>query len=127
MRAVEPCIVQAVWAAIEGHLPVRAPDPHPLGCHRPRVPDLVCFRGILTRLVTGCSWHVAAYLTGGVSETTLRTRRTEWLAAGVFEKLLAEALAAYDRIIGLDLSEVAIDGSLHKESWRRGGHRAQSH
>lgn len=114
MRAVDPRVVEAVWSAIEGHLPVRAPDRHPLGCHRPRVSDRVCFQGILTRLVTGCSWHVAAYLTGGVSQTTLRTRRTEWLAAGVFDKLLTEALAAYDRIIGLDLSEVALDGSLHK-------------
>ena len=32
----------------------------------------------------------------------------------MFDKLLTEALAAYDRIIGLDLSEVAVDGSLHK-------------
>jgi hypothetical protein len=32
----------------------------------------------------------------------------------VFERLKTEALAAYDRIIGLDLSEVALDGSLHK-------------
>lgn len=69
---------------------------------------------MLTRRVTGCSWEVAARVTTGVSETTLRSRRTEWLAAGVFDKLLTEALAAYDRIIGLDLSEVAVDGSLHK-------------
>ena len=31
-----------------------------------------------------------------------------------FEQLLTEALAAFDRIVGLDLSEVALDGSLHK-------------
>lgn len=114
MRALDNVVIEAVWSAIEGHLPQRPPDTHPLGCHRPRVPDRVCFTAILTRLVTGCSWHVAAYLTPGVSATTLRTRRTEWLAQGVFAKLLEEALAAYDRIIGLDLSEVAVDGSLHK-------------
>ncbi len=108
MRALDNVVVHAVWSAIAGHLPPRPPDTHPLGCHRPRVADRVCFTGILTRLVTGCSWHVAAYLTGGVSATTLRDRRTEWLAAGVFDEMLAEALAAYDRIIGLDLSEVAI-------------------
>ena len=33
---------------------------------------------------------------------------------GCFHQLRAEALAAFDRIIGLDLSEVAIDGSLAK-------------
>ena len=67
----------------------------------------------LARLVTGCSWDVAARLCRA-SETTLRARRTEWLAAGVFDKLVEEAIAGYDRIIGLDLSEVAVDGSLHK-------------
>jgi hypothetical protein len=36
------------------------------------------------------------------------------MAAGVFEHLVTEALAAYDRVIGLDLSEVSVDGSLHK-------------
>jgi len=86
---------------------------HPLGCHRPRIPDRDCFQGILVRLVTSCSWDVAARLCKA-SKTTLRARRTEWLAAGVFDKLVEEAIAGYDRIIGLDLSEVAVDGSLHK-------------
>ena len=49
-----------------------------------------------------------------MSDTTLRARRDEWIAAGVFEQLRSEALAAFDRIVGLDLSEVALDGSLHK-------------
>ncbi|MGH9251462.1 MAG: IS5 family transposase [Acidimicrobiales bacterium] len=113
MLALDPRVVDAVWTAAEAHLPTRPPDTHPLGCHRPRICDRDCFHGILVRLVTGCSWDVAARLTPA-SETTLRNRRTQWLAAGVFDKLLTEALAAYDRIIGLDLSEVAVDGSLHK-------------
>ncbi len=33
---------------------------------------------------------------------------------GVRQALVEPAIAAYDRIIGLDLSEVAVDGSLHK-------------
>jgi len=113
VRALEPRVVEAVWASVQAHLPARRPDTHPLGCHRPRIPDRDCFTGILVRLVTGCSWDVAARLSPA-SETTLRNRRTEWLAAGVFDSVLAEALAGYDRIIGLDLSEVAVDGSLHK-------------
>ena len=113
MQALEPRVVDAVWTATRAHLPHRTPDTHPLGCHRPRIADRDCFTGILIRLVTGCSWDVAARLTTA-GETTLRNRRTEWLAAGVFDKLAEEALRAYDRIIGLDLSEVAIDGSLHK-------------
>lgn len=110
---MDPRVADAVWKAIEGHLPPPPPDTHPLGCHRPRIGDRDCFEGILIRLVTGCSWDVAARLTKA-SETTLRGRRTQWLEAGAFDKLVEEAIAAYDRIIGLDLSEVAVDGSLHK-------------
>ena len=43
-----------------------------------------------------------------------RRRRDEWVDAGVFEHLVEEAIGAYDSVIGLDLSEVSIDGSLHK-------------
>ena len=113
MRALETEVVDATWAAIEPLIP--PPREHPLGCHRPRVPDRVCFWGLLIRLTTGSSWvDIEAILEHRVSDTTLRARRDEWIAAGVFERLKTEAMAAFDRIIGLDLSEVSVDGSLHK-------------
>jgi transposase len=113
-RAMDPEVADAIWAAIEPILPIPV-DEHPLGCHNPRVPDRVCFRGILIRLVTGSSWtDIEAIMNFEVSDTTLRTRRDEWIAAAVFDQLAAEALAAFDRIIELDLDVVAIDGSLHK-------------
>jgi transposase len=101
-RALEPEVVDAVWAAIEPLIPpIR--DDHPLGCHRPRVADRLCFWGTLIRLVTGCSWvTVEAILERQVSDTTLRSRRDEWIAAGVFDQLRDHAIHAYDRIIGLD-------------------------
>lgn len=105
--------MNAAWAAIEPRLPERKLDTHPLGCHRLRISDRACFEGIVLRLVTGCSWDVAARFSVA-GETTLRNRRTEWLKAGVFEGFCEEALAGYDRIVGLNLEEVAIDGSLHK-------------
>ncbi len=112
MRALEPEVVAVIWETIEGLLPERVDD-HPLGCHRPRVADRLCFWGILIRLTTGSSWvDIEAILEHRVSDTTLRARRNEWIAAGVFERLETEAVAAYDRIIGLDLTEVALDGSL---------------
>jgi transposase len=115
MRALQPEVIEAVWAAAEPVLPVRPVDTHPLGCHRRRVSDRLCFEAMLYRLVTGCSWVDAEQLMGRrVSDTTLRARRDEWIAAGVFDKLAEEALSAYDRIIGLDLSDVALDGSQHK-------------
>jgi transposase len=114
MRALKPEMVDIIWTAIEPLLP--PPDrSHPLGCHRPRTPDRLCFRGILIRLVTGASWvDIEAILDHQVSDTTLRARRDDWIAAGVFDRLKDEALAAFDRIIGLDLDDVALDGSLHK-------------
>lgn len=114
MRALEAEVVDAVWTAVEGLLPPPERS-HPLGCHRPRVPDRLCFRGLLIRLVTGSSWvDIEAILDHQVSDTTLRARRDEWIDAGVFDALMSEALAAFDRIIGLELDEVALDGSLHK-------------
>ena len=113
-RALDPEVVEAIWAAIEPMLPP-PDDSHPLGCHNPRIADRVCFRGIVIRLVTGSSWtDIEAILDFVVSDTTLRARRDEWIAAGVFDDLEAEALAAYDRILELDLDYVAVDGSIHK-------------
>jgi transposase len=114
MRALDPEVFDTVWAAIEPHLPVRN-ETHPLGCHRPRTADRDCFKVMLVRLVTGCSWEDAERLCANkVSDTTVRARRDEWERAGVFDAVASEAIAAYDKIIGLDLSEVAVDGSLHK-------------
>lgn len=112
MRALDPEVHDAVFEAIQGLLP--KPPEHPLGCHRPRIPDRVCFQGLLIRIVTGSAWETVEFLMGyTVSDTTLRTRRNEWIAAGVFDQLLTEALAAYDRIIGVDPTHVTIDGSEH--------------
>jgi transposase len=114
MRALDPEVFDAVWAAVEPLVPV-AVDGHPLGCHRPRRPDRDCFAVIVVRLSTGCSWQDAERLCGNkVSDTTVRQRRDVWLAAGVFDAIAEEAMRAFDRIVGLDLSDVAVDGSLHK-------------
>jgi hypothetical protein len=114
VRALDPAVISVVWQAIYHLLPERVDD-HPLGCHRQRTSDLLCFRGLLIRLVTGSSWEtVEAMMDYKVSDTTLRARRDEWIAAGVFNNVEAETRAGYDRIIGLDLSFVAVDGSIHK-------------
>jgi transposase len=67
------------------------------------------------RLATGCSWEDAERLCGSaVSDTTVRSRRDEWVAAGVYDAIANEALLAFDKVIGLRLGDVAADGSLHK-------------
>jgi hypothetical protein len=113
VRALDPRVIDAVFTAVEGLLPPRPVDDHPLGCHRPRIADKVCFTGIVYRLALGCSWVDAGRLVG-VGQATLRRRRDEWIAAGIFDVLAEEAIAGYDRIRGLDLSEVSVDGSIHK-------------
>ncbi len=66
---------------------------------------------------TGRSWEDAEYLTGRViSGTTARECPEEWICAGFFDAIVAEAFSGYDKIVRLDLSEVADDGSLDKAS-----------
>jgi len=114
MRALDPEVVEVIWRAVEPLIPRRQVT-HPLGCHRQRASDQACFTVILVRLATGCSWEDAERLCGNVvSDTTVRDRRDEWIGAGVFDAIADEAMGGYDRIIGLDLSDVAVDGSLHK-------------
>lgn len=109
MYALEPRVHDPIFTLIE-HLIPPSP-PHPLGCHRPRTPNRVIFRALLLRLVTGASWEtLEAIMDHEVSDTTMRTRRNEWLDAGVFHQLVIEALSAYHRVIGIDLTEMFIDG-----------------
>jgi hypothetical protein len=49
---VRPGSVDVIWRTLEPLLPQQV-ETHPLGCHRPRVPGRVCFRGILFRLAHG--------------------------------------------------------------------------
>ena len=43
MRALEPEVANAVWEAAEALLPEREVN-HPMGGHRPRIPDRLCLR-----------------------------------------------------------------------------------
>jgi hypothetical protein len=75
-------------------------------------PIAVCFAGILYRLVTGAAWTtIEAIMDYRVSDTTLRARRDEWIEAGVFDEIARQARAGYQRLIGLRLDHVSIDGS----------------
>jgi hypothetical protein len=92
-------------------LPERDVD-HPLGCHNPRIPDRVVFEKLVQILVFGCAYERIA--DASCSATTLRRRRDEWIDAGVMERLRGMVLDAYDRMIGLDLSDVAVDCCITK-------------
>lgn len=111
MPALPSCISVPLWDQFGALLPPRAVA-HPLGCHRPRVPDRVVFDKLVQVLVFGCAYERIADAT--CSATTLRRRRDEWIGAGVMDRLRELALAAYDRMIGLDLDDIAIDGCITK-------------
>jgi hypothetical protein len=97
MRALEPEVVDGVRAAVEPLLPHRI-GPIPSVATDPGSRTGSASGGILVRLVTGSSWvEIEAILDRQVADTTLRARRDEWIAAGVFEHLKAEAMAAFDR------------------------------
>jgi transposase len=111
MPAVPPYIIEPVWEQFEALLPERKTD-HPFGCHRPRIPDRVVFEKLVAVLVFGCAyWRIAEE---GCSATTLRRRRDEWIEMGLMDALEGIALAAYDRIIGLELADVCVDGCITK-------------
>jgi len=70
--AIPPYIIEPVWQQFRTLLPSRETN-HPLGCHRPRIPDRVVFEKIVQILVFGCAyWRIADE---GCSATTLRRRR----------------------------------------------------
>jgi transposase len=99
------------FAALLPCHPAVAPS-HPLGCHRRRIPDRVVFEHVVTALVHGSGYERIA--SPGCSDRTIRRRVHEWAAAGLTETLHRLALEQYDRLIGLDLEELAVDGCLTK-------------
>lgn len=111
MPAVPSCIIEPIWDQVAALLPPPQVA-HPLGCHRPRVPDRIVFDKLMQMLVFGCAYERIA--DASCSATTLRRRRDEWIAAGVMPALQQIVLAAYDRMIGLELRDVAVDGCITK-------------
>ena len=112
MPALEPYIIEPIWEQFEALLPERRTTNHPLGCHKPRIPDRVVFGKLVEVLVFGCAyWRIADE---SCSESTLRRRRAEWIEAGLMEKLRRISLEAYDRLIGLELANLAVDGCITK-------------
>jgi transposase len=111
MPALQTYIIEPIWEQFATLLPERIVD-HPLGCHRPRVPDRVVFEKLVQVLVFGCAyWRIAD---DGCSATTLRRRRDEWVSSGVMNELEEIARDSYDRTIGLELSDIAVDCCITK-------------
>src|SRR5512133_2907934 len=109
--ALPSSVLEPLWVQVAALLPARRIH-HPLGCHRPRIPDRVVFDKLIQVLVFGCGYRRIADHT--CSATTLRRRRDEWITAGVAEQLRLVVLAAYDQLFGLELAQLAVDGCITK-------------
>jgi transposase len=109
--AIPPYLIEPIWQQLVALIPERQTN-HPLGCHRPRIPDRVIFEKLVEVLVFGCAYEKIA--DPSCSATTLRRRRDEWIELGVLEALREMALEAYDRMIGLESSELALDSCITK-------------
>jgi len=108
--AVPSSLLEPVWVQFQALLPPRPRyDPsHPLGCHRRRIDDRIVFEHLIDALVYGCGYERIA--TAACSDATMRRRLAEWAAAGIGQQLHRIVLAGYDRIVGLVLSDIIVDG-----------------
>jgi transposase len=109
--ALEPYLIEPIFEQFSALLPERQTT-HPLGCHRPRIPDHVVFEKLVQVLVFGCAYERIA--DESCSATTLRGRRDEWIELGLMEALRRLALEAYDRFVGLEVADVAVDCCITK-------------
>ncbi|MER6530873.1 IS5 family transposase [Streptomyces sp. NPDC001508] len=114
MPALPSWLTEPLWDQFVALLPERSeyhPE-YPLGCHRRRISNGVIFDTMLQLLRFGCSYEAIADTT--CSATTIRSRRDEWIRLDVFARLKQIALESYDRIVGLVLDQIAVDGSITK-------------
>lgn len=104
---------EEVWQIWEPLLPVRQPKTHPLGCHRPPLPDRQIARAIWYVLETGCQWK-ALDQTTLCKHSVAHQRFQEWTRAGVFLRLYQKSLEGFDCLTGIDWQWMCVDGSMNK-------------
>jgi transposase len=120
--AIPSWLLEPLWdqfAALLPGRPVYVPS-HPLGCHKPRIADRIIFEKLIQVLRFCCSYASIADCVCGA--TTIRDRCDEWIEAGIFAELKTIARECYDRIAGLALADIAVDGYITKAPG--GGDRA---
>ena len=114
MSAMPVSVSEPIWQQFSVLLPdrPRVAEHHPLGCHRPRVPDRVVFDLVVLVMVHGSGYERNAV--PSCSDRTIRRRVHEWAEGGLTERLHTLVLTQYDRMIGLDLDTIGVDGCITK-------------
>ncbi|MFI6949784.1 IS5 family transposase [Streptomyces sp. NPDC050422] len=111
MPVLPTCLLEPLWDQFAALLPEHI-DTHPLGCHNPRTSDRTVFEHVIAALVHGSGYERIA--SPGCSDRTIRRRLTHWAELGIAKQVHALALQAYDRMIGLELDELSVDGCITK-------------
>lgn len=114
MPVLPVSVIEPIWAQFSALLPPHPPvsPTHPFGCHRRRIPDRVIFDHIVAALVHGLGYERIA--TPGRSDRTIRRRLRAWADLGLAQHLHGLVLQQYDRMIGLELEDLAVDGCITK-------------
>ncbi len=99
----------AMWVRMAPLIP--SSKPHPLGCHRPRIPDRVAMDAILLLLRTGMQWGTLD-VTGLCSRSSAQRRFREWTYAGVFERFSREGLLVCEALEKIDWGWPVLDGTV---------------
>jgi transposase len=117
-------LIEPAWVEFSALLGTeQAPEfrpSHPWGCHRRRVPDRTVFELVLAALVHGSGYERIAV--PGCSDRTIRRRVHDWAERGLADDLHRIALDAFEKMIGLQLGDIAVDGCITKAPC--GGERA---
>lgn len=114
MPVLPASLFEPLWVQFSALLPERprVVPTHPLGCHRERIADRLVFEHVIAALVHGSGYERIA--TPGCSDRTIRRRLRDWAALGLAEQVHRLTLEAYERMIGLDLEDLAVDGCITK-------------
>jgi len=109
MPAIQSCFIEPIWTS--SRPPANpAGEPH-AGLPPPRVSDRLVFDKLVQVAVFACA--TGASLTHLFGHH-LRRRRDEWIGLGVMEELARIAEEGYDRLIGLQLEDIVVDGCITK-------------
>lgn len=92
-KAFEPVIPRTVWC----------------GNGRPPVDDRTCLHAAIYVLISGIGWNFmpACFPCG----KTVRGRFVRWMRADAFRRVWAECAADYQRLRGINLDQLSIDGA----------------
>jgi transposase len=108
-------IPDELWLKIAALLPPC--QPHPLGGHKPPVPDRKAMNAIVFVLRAGGQGK-ALNGTGICSSSSAHRRFMEWTKAGVFLAFWQAGLLSHEELKGVDGSWLSLHGAITEARWR---------